>query len=100
MIAMRRKQQSFGDGLLADEGSDLRGAWMSHADAVPADEEIGYVASGIWQPPPSTRQGGPGSWPAEPCFGEMLPSLSWGLTRQFIFLLLLRSRPIRPAKAL
>ena len=40
MIEMRRAQRSFGDGLIAEEVSDLREDWMKHADAVLADEEI------------------------------------------------------------
>jgi transposase, IS5 family len=40
MIDMRRTQLSFGDGLIAEEVSDLREDWMKHADAVLADEEI------------------------------------------------------------
>ena len=40
MIEMRRKQLSFGDGLIAEEVSDLREGWMKHADAVLADETI------------------------------------------------------------
>lgn len=40
MIAMRRRQLSFGDGLIAEEVSDLREDWMKHADAVLADEAI------------------------------------------------------------
>ena len=40
MIEMRRKQLSFGDGLIAEEVSDLREDWMKHADEVLADEEI------------------------------------------------------------
>jgi IS5 family transposase len=37
---MRRAQRSFGDGLIAEEVSDLREDWMKHADEVLADEEI------------------------------------------------------------
>jgi hypothetical protein len=37
---MRRKQISFGDGLIAGEMSDLCESWMKHADAVLADEGI------------------------------------------------------------
>jgi transposase, IS5 family len=37
---MRRAQLSFGDGLIAEEVSDLRQAWMKHADEVLADEQI------------------------------------------------------------
>src|SRR3984893_16611290 len=40
MIEMRRKQLSFGDGLIAEEVSDLHEDWMKHADVVLADEEI------------------------------------------------------------
>ena len=40
MIEMRRKQLSFGDGLIAEEVSDLCENWMPHADAVLADEEV------------------------------------------------------------
>jgi IS5 family transposase len=37
MIEVRRKQLSFGDGLIAEEVSDLRESWMQHADAVLED---------------------------------------------------------------
>jgi IS5 family transposase len=37
---MRRRQLTFGDGLIAEEVSDLREDWMKHADAVLADEAI------------------------------------------------------------
>jgi Transposase domain (DUF772) len=40
MIEMRRTQLSFGDGLIAEEVSDLREGWMTHADTVLADEHI------------------------------------------------------------
>ena len=40
MIEMRRSQLSFGDGLIAEEVSDLREGWMEHADRVLADERI------------------------------------------------------------
>src|ERR1700722_18037123 len=40
MIEMRRAQLSFGDGLIAEEVSDLREDWMKHADAVLADGDI------------------------------------------------------------
>ena len=39
MIKMRRAQLSFGDGLIAEEVSDLREGWMEHADRVLADSE-------------------------------------------------------------
>ena len=40
MIKMRRAQLSFGDGLIAEEVSDLREDWMKHADKVLDDEQI------------------------------------------------------------
>jgi IS5 family transposase len=40
VIEMRRKQLSFGDGLIAEEVSDLHEDWMKHADVVLADDEI------------------------------------------------------------
>ena len=40
MIEMRRSQLSFGDGLIAEEVSDLREGWMEHADRALADERI------------------------------------------------------------
>src|SRR6202035_5893519 len=40
MIEMRRRQLSFGDGLIAEGVSDLREGWMTHADEVLADEAI------------------------------------------------------------
>src|ERR1700731_4861106 len=43
MIEMRRRQLSFGDGLIAEEVSDLREDWMKHADEVLADEDIVVV---------------------------------------------------------
>jgi len=43
VIEMRRSQLSFGDGLIAEEVSDLREDWMKHADEVLADEDIAMV---------------------------------------------------------
>ena len=40
MIKMRRAQRSFGDGLIAEEVSDLCEDWMRHADQVLADEQM------------------------------------------------------------
>jgi IS5 family transposase len=40
MIEMRRAQLSFGDGLIAEQVSDLREGWMQYADQVLADERI------------------------------------------------------------
>src|SRR5262249_62434887 len=40
VIEMRRAQLSFGDGLIAEEVSDLRDHWIAAADQVLADEDI------------------------------------------------------------
>jgi IS5 family transposase len=40
MIEMRRAQLSFGDGLIAEEVSELREDWMQHADELLSDEDI------------------------------------------------------------
>jgi IS5 family transposase len=40
VIEMRRAQLSFGDGLIAEEISDLREDWMAYADQVLADEAL------------------------------------------------------------
>ena len=40
MIERRRAQLSFGDGLIAEEVSELRDHWMAAADRVLADTEI------------------------------------------------------------
>ena len=34
VIEMRRSQLSFGEGLIAEEVSDLREEWMTHADEI------------------------------------------------------------------
>ena len=40
MIETRRAQRTFGDGLIADEVTDLHEEWMKRADRVLADKEI------------------------------------------------------------
>lgn len=40
MIEMRRAQLRFGDGLIAEDVSELRKEWMQHADQMLADEQI------------------------------------------------------------
>jgi IS5 family transposase len=63
---MRRAQRSFGDGLIAEEVSDLREAWMSHADAVLADEQIvGAVYEALAKRHPKSRSRGRLGAPAE-----------------------------------
>jgi IS5 family transposase len=58
MIEMRRAQRSFGDGLIAEEVSDLREDWMQYADQVLADEALvtlAYDALGMRHPKSKSR---------------------------------------------
>ena len=54
MIEARRQQLHFGEGLIAEEVSDLREDWMTHADQVLEDEQL-----------VSTRVRGPGETQSE-----------------------------------
>ena len=66
MIEMRRRQLSFGDGLIADEICDLREGWMIHADTVLADEEIvAAVYEALARRHPKSRCRGRRGAPAE-----------------------------------
>jgi IS5 family transposase len=66
MIEMRRAQLSFGDGLIAEEVSDLREGWMEHADQVLADEQIvGAVYEALAGRHPKSRSRGRLGAPAE-----------------------------------
>jgi transposase, IS5 family len=66
MIEMRREQLSFGDGLIAEEVSDLREKWMRHADEVLADEEIvAIVYEALGKRHPKSRSRGRRGSPAE-----------------------------------
>jgi hypothetical protein len=66
MIEMRRTQLSFGDGLIAEEVSDLRESWMKHADAVLADEGIvAAVYEALAKRHPKSRCRGRRGAPAE-----------------------------------
>jgi transposase, IS5 family len=66
MIEMRRSQLSFGDGLIAEEVSDLREAWMRHADEVLADEQIvAAVYEALARRHPQSRSRGRRGAPAE-----------------------------------
>ena len=66
MIKMRRAQLSFGDGLIAEEVSDLRESWMTHADQVLADEQIvAAVYEALAKRHPKSRSRGRPSAPAE-----------------------------------
>lgn len=59
MIAARRGQRSFGDGLIAAEVADLREPWMTHVDAMLADEAIvTAVYEALAQRHPQSRRRG------------------------------------------
>jgi IS5 family transposase len=66
MIEMRRAQLSFGDGLIAEEVSDLREDWMEYADQVLADEAIvAAVYEALAKQRPKSRSRGRRGTPAE-----------------------------------
>jgi transposase, IS5 family len=66
MIEMRRAQLSFGDGLIAEEVSDLREDWMPYADQVLADEQIvAAVYEALAKRRPKSRSRGRRGTPAE-----------------------------------
>ena len=66
MIEMRRAQLSFGDGLIAEEVSDLREDWMEHADQVLADEQmVAAVYEALAKRHPKSRSRGRQGTPAE-----------------------------------
>src|SRR4030081_3563908 len=66
MIEMRRAQLSFGDGLIAEEVSDLREDWMKHADVVLSDEDIvAAVYEALARRHPKSRNRGRRGAPAE-----------------------------------
>ena len=66
MIEMRRAQLSFGDGLIAEEVSDLWEDWMPYADQVLVDEEIvGVVYEALATRCPKSRSRGRLGTPAE-----------------------------------
>jgi transposase, IS5 family len=66
VIEMRRTQLAFGDGLIAEEVSDLRDHWMEAADAVLADAEIvTAVYEALGKRHPKSRSRGRRGVPAE-----------------------------------
>jgi len=66
MIEMRRAQLCFGDGLIAEEVSDLREDWMKHADTVLSDEDIvAAVYEALAKRHPKSRSRGRRGAPAE-----------------------------------
>ena len=66
MIEVRRRQRSFGDGLIAEEIEDLRETWMRHVDVVLQDETImSAVHETLAKRYPNTRRHGRPGYPAE-----------------------------------
>src|SRR5947207_7631597 len=66
VIKMRRAQLSFGDGLIAEEVSDLREDWMKHADKVLDDEQIvAAIYEALAKRHPKSRSRGRLGAPAE-----------------------------------
>jgi transposase, IS5 family len=66
MIEARRRQRSFGDGLIAAEVADLREAWMTRVDELLADDAIvAAVHEALAQRHPNSRRRGRRGTPAE-----------------------------------
>ena len=66
MIEARRQQLHFGEGLIAEEVSDLREAWMTHADRVLEDEQlVSTVYEALAKRSPKSRTRGRRGTPAE-----------------------------------
>ena len=63
MIEHRRRQRSFGDGLIAAEVADLGEAWMRYADRVVADDHLVATVYGalVRRHPKSATHGRPGA---------------------------------------
>lgn len=66
MIDARRQQLQFGDGLIAEEVSDLREEWMRYADRVLEDEQlVAAVYEALAKRSPKSRTRGRRGTPAE-----------------------------------
>jgi IS5 family transposase len=81
---MRRTQLSFGDGLIAEEVSDLRDHWMEGADRVLADEEIvTAVYDALAQRHPKSRSRGRKGTPADVVLRLLISATSpaWAAAR-------------------
>lgn len=66
MIDARRRQFHFGEGLIAEEVTDLREDWMTHADQVLDDEQlISTVYEALARRSPKSRTRGRKGTPAE-----------------------------------
>ena len=77
MIEMRRAQRSFGDGLIAEEVSDLREDCMRHAGQVLADEQmVAAVYEALGKRHPKSRSRGRLGTPAEVVLRPLISSAS------------------------
>ncbi len=66
MIEARRRQLHFGEGLIAEEISDLREEWMKHADQALEDEQlVSTVYEALARRRPKSRTRGRRGTPAE-----------------------------------
>jgi IS5 family transposase len=66
MIEARRQQLQFGEGLIAEEVSDLKEDWMKHADQVLEDEQlVATVYEALARRSPKSRTRGRRGTPAE-----------------------------------
>jgi len=66
VIDARRQQLQFGDGLIAEEVSDLREEWMRYADRVLEDEQlVAAVYEALAKRSPKSRTRGRRGTPAE-----------------------------------
>ena len=66
MIEARRQQLHFGEGLIAEEVSDLREDWMKHADRVLEDQQlVATVYEALTRRRPKSRTRGRKGTPAE-----------------------------------
>jgi transposase, IS5 family len=66
VIEARRQQRQFGDGLIAEQVSDLREEWMEHADQVLEDEQlVATVYDALAKRSPKSRTRGRRGTPAE-----------------------------------
>lgn len=73
MIESRRQQLQFGEGLIAEEVTDLREDWMKHADQVLEDETlIATVYEALARRHPKSRTRGRRGTPAEVVLRLML----------------------------
>ena len=83
MIEARRQQLHFGEGLIAEEVSDLREKWMPHVDKVLEEEQLVTTAyEALAKRSPKSRPPGRRGTPAEVVYGYCCSSTSaTGATR-------------------